>query len=91
MYAVVWSTIEVNVAITCALLLVMKPLFARWIPAMVSEQPVSASEDHRMLRRMTGLAVLTGSLADKEKAVRLAQERRDVEVVVEAVGAVRYL
>lgn len=78
-------------AITCALLLVMKPLFARWIPAMVSEQPVSASEDHRMLRRMTGLAVLTGSLADKEKAVRLAQERRDVEVVVEAVGAVRYL
>ncbi|KAH6638805.1 hypothetical protein C7974DRAFT_304363 [Boeremia exigua] len=79
-YAVVLSAIELNVAIVCASLLVMKPLFAKWIPAMVSEQPVSASEDTRILRRLTGLALLSGGLIDEEKAAERAQARRDTAV-----------
>lgn len=58
----------------------MKPLYARWIPAMVSEQPVSASEDKRVLGHLTGLALLTGGLTDEEKALEQAQERRDTAV-----------
>ncbi|KAJ4986553.1 integral membrane protein [Stagonosporopsis vannaccii] len=79
-YAVVWSTVELNVAIICASLLVMKPLFASWAPAMVSEQPVSASEDTRTLRRLTGLALLHGGFDDEEKAKKQAQSRRDTAV-----------
>ena len=79
-YAVIWSTIELNVAIICASLLVMKPLFAKWIPAIVSEQPMSASEDRRVLRRLTGLALLNGGLVDEEKAVEQAQARRDTAI-----------
>jgi hypothetical protein len=54
-FTLIWSTIEINVAIICASLLVMKPLFARFIPAIVSEQPVSAREDARLFRGMTGV------------------------------------
>jgi hypothetical protein len=57
-FALIWSTLELNVAIICASLLVMKPLFARYIPAMVSDQPVSAREDARLWRAITGLAQL---------------------------------
>jgi hypothetical protein len=57
-FALIWSTLELNVAIICASLLVMKPLFARYIPAMVSDQPVSAREDARLWRAVTGLAQL---------------------------------
>ncbi|KAH4930884.1 hypothetical protein HBI24_117830 [Parastagonospora nodorum] len=57
-FALMWSTLELNVAIICASLLVMKPLFARYVPAMVSDQPVSAREDARLWRAMTGLAQL---------------------------------
>lgn len=46
----------------------MKPLFANWVPAMVSEQPVSASEDKRVMRLLTGLALLDCALMDEEKA-----------------------
>lgn len=68
-------------AIICASLLVMKPLFASWIPAVVSEQPMSASEDRRVLRRLTGLAVLQGGFDDEEKAAdRQTQARRDTAV-----------
>jgi hypothetical protein len=57
-FTLIWSTIELNVAIICASLLVMKPLFARFIPAIVSEQPVSAREDARLYRGMTGVGWL---------------------------------
>lgn len=45
---------------------------------MVSEQPVSANEDSRVLRRLTGLALLEDGLADEEKAEEL--RRRDTGV-----------
>ncbi|KAF9691194.1 hypothetical protein EKO04_010901 [Ascochyta lentis] len=80
-YAVVWSTIEVNVAIICASVLVMKPLFAKWVPAMVSEQPMSASEDKQVFRRLTGLALLNGASMDEEKAEEL-NARRDTGVAM---------
>ncbi|KAF2629216.1 hypothetical protein BU25DRAFT_389218 [Macroventuria anomochaeta] len=80
-YAVVWSTTELNVGIICASLLVMKPLFAKWIPAIVSEQPVSASEDRRVLRQLTGLVLLDGGLVDEEKVPEQGQGRRDTGVV----------
>ncbi|KAF3032394.1 hypothetical protein E8E12_003884 [Didymella heteroderae] len=79
-YAVVWSTIELNVAIICASLLVMKPLFAKWMPAMVSEQPMTATEDRRVLRQLTGLALLTEQVEDEEKANERAQARSDTGV-----------
>lgn len=72
----VWSTIELIVAIICASLLVMKPLYAKWIPTTVTEQPMSALEDTRELRRLTGIALLAGSLAGDEKAAEQAQNRR---------------
>ena len=78
-YAVLWSTVEVNVAIVCASLLVMKPLFAKWVPAMVSEQPMSASEDKRVLRCLTGLALLEGGLLECKEDDR-EPRRRDTGV-----------
>jgi hypothetical protein len=47
----------------------MKPLFARFIPALVSESPVSAAEDGRTCRALTGLHLLSaGTVDDVEKA-----------------------
>jgi hypothetical protein len=70
-FTLIWSTIEINVAIICASLLVMKPLFARFIPAIVSEQPVSAREDARLFRGMTGVRWLldteAGEVEEKPK------------------------
>lgn len=45
---------------------------------MVSEQPMSASEDRRILRQLTGLALVDGGLADEEKAEE--PHRRDTGV-----------
>lgn len=45
-HAILWSTIEVNVAIICASLLVMKPLFVRLWPRMMIEPP-SARDDSK--------------------------------------------
>ncbi|UPX19974.1 uncharacterized protein EKO05_0010222 [Ascochyta rabiei] len=78
-HAAVWSTIEVNVAIICASALVMKPLFTKWLPAIVSEQPMSASEDRRQFMRLTGLAMLNGGSVDEMKA-REPNARRDTGV-----------
>jgi hypothetical protein len=36
----------------------MKPLFGRFIPAIVSDQPISAREDARLFRGLTGLGFL---------------------------------
>jgi hypothetical protein len=47
----------------------MKPLFARFLPALVSEQPVSAADDGRTCRALTGLHLLSGGAVDDvEKA-----------------------
>ncbi|KAI4942201.1 hypothetical protein J4E91_010175 [Alternaria rosae] len=68
-YAIIFSTIEVNVAIICGSLLVMEPLFARFLPDSISEQPVSAAEDGRTCRALTGLHLLSGGTeGDAEKA-----------------------
>ncbi|KAF1942306.1 hypothetical protein EJ02DRAFT_345713 [Clathrospora elynae] len=68
-YALIFSSIEVNIAIMCASLLVMKPLFARFMPSIVSEQPMSASEDRRICRALTGLHLLnSGTGIDEEKS-----------------------
>lgn len=77
-YALLWSTIEVNVAIICASLLVMKPLIARFVPDLVSEQTASAREDARLWRVTTGIGLLDGSVADEEKA--RDEGRRDTAV-----------
>jgi hypothetical protein len=74
-FALMWSTIELNVAIICASLLVMKPLFARLTPCLVPEQPVSAREDARIWRALTGLS----QLVDTERGQGRIKEckRRD--------------
>jgi hypothetical protein len=45
----------------------MKPLLAKFVPAMVSEQPMSAAEDARLWRGTTGLHLLEGGAVDEEK------------------------
>ncbi|KAF2826620.1 hypothetical protein CC86DRAFT_292356 [Ophiobolus disseminans] len=83
-FALIWSTLELNVAIICASLLVMKPLFARFIPAMVSEQPVSAAEDARVWRAMTGLSLLDEAVLESEgkKQEDVERGRRDTAVAM---------
>lgn len=66
-FALIFSTIEINVAIISASLLVMKPLLARFIPAVVSGEPMSASEDRRIWRALTGLSILEQTPEDEEK------------------------
>ncbi|KAH5989171.1 hypothetical protein HBI84_187620 [Parastagonospora nodorum] len=79
-FALMWSTLELNVAIICASLLVMKPLFARYVPAMVSDQPVSAREDARLWRAMTGLAQLDAAEDGKKDVEYEGCGRRDTVV-----------
>jgi hypothetical protein len=60
----------------------MKPLFARFMPAIVSEQPVSAREDMKFWRGLTGLTLLNEGIrgnGDEEKP-----ERRDTAIALEA-------
>ena len=60
----------------------MKPLFARFIPAMVSEQPISAAEDARVWRALTGLSLLEagGAVDDEEKQEDEAERRSDTAI-----------
>jgi hypothetical protein len=68
-YALIFSSIEVNVAIMCASVLVMKSLFARFLPTVVSEQPVLAAEDGRTCRALTDTYLLRGgTIGDEEKS-----------------------
>ncbi|KAG9193178.1 hypothetical protein G6011_03213 [Alternaria panax] len=69
-YAIILSAVEVNIAIICASLLVMKPLFARLLPAIVSEQPVLEAEDTGTCRALTGLHLLNGDTDDDMEKVR---------------------
>ncbi|KAA8618050.1 hypothetical protein PtrSN002B_000931 [Pyrenophora tritici-repentis] len=80
-YAIIFSSIEINLAISCASVLVMKPLFARFLPALISEQPLSAAEDARTCRALTGLHLLTIAVAEEEEEKnRQEGERRDTLV-----------
>jgi hypothetical protein len=82
-YAIILSAIEIDTAIICASLLVMKPLFAYFLPAIVSSQPVSAAEDGRTCRALTGLHLLRGGTDDDvEKAP--GNGRRDTLVEMDA-------
>ncbi|OAL43367.1 hypothetical protein IQ07DRAFT_650204 [Pyrenochaeta sp. DS3sAY3a] len=77
-FALIFSTIEINVAIICASLLVMKPLLTRFIPALVAEEPMSASEDRRIWRALTGLSLLEQITEDEEKEEH--DRRRDTGI-----------
>jgi hypothetical protein len=79
-YALLWSTVEVNVAIICAFLLVMKLLIARFVLNMNTEETVSAREDARLWRATTGLGLLGGSVGDEEKAREAG--RRDTAISI---------
>jgi len=87
-FAMIWSTLELNIAIICASLLVMKPLFARYVPAMVTDQPVSAREDARLWRAMTGLAQLDDTEDEKKDEEDEDFGRRDtiIELDIRQVG-----
>jgi hypothetical protein len=82
-YTIILSAIEVNVAIVCASLLVMKPLFARFLPALVSEQAMSAAEDGRTCRSLTGLHLLSGGTGNDVEKAR-SGGRRDTLVEMDA-------
>jgi hypothetical protein len=47
---------------------------------MVPEQPMTASEDRKVMRRLTGLVLVTGDVEDDEKAAGQTQARRDTGV-----------
>ncbi|CAE7186032.1 hypothetical protein PTNB73_06466 [Pyrenophora teres f. teres] len=81
-YAIIFSSIEINLAISCASVLVMKPLFARFLPALISEQPLTAAEDARTCRALTGLHLLTIAVAEEEEEEKNTpdEERRDTLV-----------
>lgn len=74
-YALILSTIEVNIALSCASMLVLKPLLARYMPAIVSEQPLSARED---LRRWSHLTILfrAGSDVEEEDVEKAERDKR---------------
>ncbi|KAJ6197963.1 hypothetical protein J3E72DRAFT_438708 [Bipolaris maydis] len=78
-FAIVFSSIEINVAIICASLLVMKPLLARFLPYIISEQPLSAAEDGRASRALTSTHMLRTSIADAAEK-RERRERNDTLV-----------
>lgn len=67
MLAAIFSILEVNVAIVCASLLVMKPLMVRLFPRVLGEQPCSAREEKRMLRAATGVHHLGDETSDAEQ------------------------
>ena len=63
----------------------MKPLFARFLPAIVSEQPLSAAEDARTCRALTGLHLLTIAAAEEDdKNRKEAQDEEWRDTLVES-------
>ena len=61
----IWGAVEINVAIICASLLVMKPLWVKC--AMASETLKSSSLYKKGLKQVTGQSVLTGRSVDEEE------------------------
>jgi hypothetical protein len=61
-HALIWSTVEVNTAIICVSVLVMKPLFLRLIPTLINDsQPTTAREDATDFCRVLADVGLSGS------------------------------
>lgn len=58
----------------------MKPLLARFVPSVVSEQPMSAREERRLWRSITGVDLLSADLEDEEKAED--EGRRDTAISI---------
>lgn len=73
-YAAIWSTVEINVAIICSSLIVMKPLLVRVVPSIGTEAAVSAHQEDSAIRRVMSIATLEESLADNEEAVEARYE-----------------
>lgn len=61
----------------------MKPLLARFIPGLVSEQPLSAREERRLWRNLTGLdgALGTVTVEDEEMGEESARKTSVAEMV----------
>ncbi|KAF2705774.1 hypothetical protein K504DRAFT_448229 [Pleomassaria siparia CBS 279.74] len=68
-YAVIWSTIEINIAIICASLLVMKPLFTKLFPKLTLEPPTTSLEDARDFRCLS-LSITLSQIAEEEEESR---------------------
>ncbi|KAF2113783.1 hypothetical protein BDV96DRAFT_523333 [Lophiotrema nucula] len=68
-YALIWSTVEVNVAIICASLLVMKPLFVRMFPRLAPTQASSRGDtrDIKAASRWPSNTLLQSNAPSKEK------------------------
>jgi hypothetical protein len=64
-YTLIWSTTEVNVAIICTSLLVLKPLLIRWFPCLMADPVISAREQAKQVS--DALRGLSGSTLDEEK------------------------
>jgi len=56
-----WSAIELNVAIVCACLLVMKPLLVRWFPCLVVQSPSNLEDGTSHLIQLTAPATTSGA------------------------------
>lgn len=75
----------------------MKPLFARFVPAMVSEQPASARDDARLWGGLRSLShYLEGGMAgedeveeDKVEMDEVYSGRRDTAITLSAVEQAR--
>lgn len=73
-YAAIWSTAEINVAIICSSLLVMKPLAARIIPSLGAEINPTAHKENSAIRRVMSIATLEESLASCGETVEASYE-----------------
>ncbi|ORY19184.1 hypothetical protein BCR34DRAFT_552696 [Clohesyomyces aquaticus] len=58
--AVIWSSVEINVAIICASLLAMKPLFVRLFPRLMVATPTSYGETRQLRADSMGWRGLLG-------------------------------
>jgi hypothetical protein len=70
-HALIWSTVEVNTAIICASLLVMKPLFLRFFPGLISDShSTTTREESNALCRVLTEVELCGPDRDLSKWTR---------------------
>ena len=83
-YALVWGAVEVNVAIICASLLVMKPLWMKWIPGLASQTSRSNSDSRRGSKQETGKSILTRRSVNAE--ITVGQEPGSPNAGVASVG-----
>lgn len=67
-YAAIWSTVEVNVAIMCSSLLVMKPLLVRIIPSSGRSELTPTVTGDSGIRRMMSISTMEESVGDMGEA-----------------------